>query len=221
MQNKIIEILNNNRIRQGVCVILGICAAFMLTQAVAENRSLAADRKIAKTQEELAEEVFRFHVLAESDSKEDQAVKLKVRDEVIRYMKSAMPENISVEETKAWTKEQLGEIEKVAEDVLQKEGFDYGAKAQVTTCYFPDKTYGDVFFPKGIYEALRIELGEAKGQNWWCVLYPNLCFTDAVYSVVDEKGHQELKKVLTDDEYEMVTATSEFKIKSYFFGNIL
>lgn len=221
MRNKMTEILNNNRIRQGVCVILGICAALLFTQAVAENRSLAAERKIAKTQEELAGEVFRFHVLAESDSREDQAVKLKVRDEVIGYMESAMPENISVEETKTWAKEQLGEIEKIAEDVLQKEGFDYGAKAQVTACYFPDKTYGDVFFPKGIYDALRIELGEAKGQNWWCVLYPNLCFTDAAYSVVDEEGHQELEKVLTDDEYEMVTATSKFKIKSYFFGNIL
>ena len=89
----------------------------------------------------------------------------------------------------------------------------------MTTCYFPDKRYGDVLFPEGWYEALRIRLGEAEGHNWWCVLYPNLCFTNATCAVVSEDGKKELKKALTAEEYEMVTATSDFKIKWFFFGD--
>ena len=75
----------------------------------------------------------------------------------------------------------------------------------------------NITFPSGKYEALRIEIGEAKGQNWWCVLYPNLCFIDAVHAVVPEEGKRELKEVLEEDTYEMVTATSRFKIGWFFF----
>lgn len=200
--------------------MLGVCAAILLTQAVVVNRALAAEKKMSETQKELAGEVLRFHVLAESDSKEDQAVKLKVRDAIIEYMKEELPEAFSVEAAKAWARERLPRLEAIAETVIRGEGYSYGAKAEVTSCYFPDKCYGDVFFPKGYYEALRIELGSAEGHNWWCVLYPNLCFTDAACAVVDEEGKQELKSVLTEEEYEMVTATSEFKIKSFFFGDL-
>ena len=112
----------------------------------------------------------------------------------------------------------LDELEETAESVLVREGMPYHARAVVRTCYFPDKRYGDVFFPKGYYEALRIELGLANGHNWWCVLYPNLCFTDATCSAAGEEGKEALHNVLTEDAYEMVTAVSKFKIKSYFFG---
>ena len=87
----------------------------------------------------------------------------------------------------------------------------------MTFCDFPDKTYGDVTFPAGRYEALRIEIGRAEGHNWWCVLYPNLCFLDSVHAVVPEEGKEELRQVLTDEEYEMVTATTYFKVKWFFF----
>lgn len=214
------DFLNNDRRKRMICVILSICAALFLTQTVIVNRALAAEEKISRTQKELAGEVLRFHVLAESDSKEDQAVKLKVRDAVICYMKKELPKSSSAEDTKMWAKEHLSQLEAVAEAVIREEGASYGAKAEVVSCYFPDKQYGDVFFPKGYYEALRIELGSAEGHNWWCVLYPNLCFTDAACAVVDEEGKQELKNVLTEEEYEMVTATSEFKIKSFFFGDL-
>ena len=81
----------------------------------------------------------------------------------------------------------------------------------MTTSYFPDKTYGDVTFPAGNYTALRVEIGEAKGQNWWCVLYPNLCFLDAVNAVVPEEGKQKLEQVLTEEEYRQVTAAENLK----------
>ena len=182
---------------------------------------MEVDARISKIQGNLSKEVFRFHVLADSDSDEAQSVKLKVRDKVLEYMKQTMSGNedmVSASQTKKWAKEHLREIEDVAESVIRAEGYSYRAKAEVSVCYFPDKRYGDITFPQGYYEALRIKLGKAKGQNWWCVLYPNLCFTSATCAVVDEEGKEELREVLTDEEYEMVTATSDFKIKSFFFG---
>ena len=86
-----------------------------------------------------------------------------------------------------------------------------------TTCYFPDRTYGDVTFPAGNYKTLRIELGDAAGHNWWCVLYPNLCFLDTTNAVLPEKGKQQLKKVLTEEEYSEVTAGSKFQIRWFFW----
>lgn len=185
------------------------------------------DMKSYETQQGIANEVFRFHVLANSDSDEDQRVKLEVRDAVISYMKSEMSKDSdgqksvssSARETKRWSKEHLPELVRVADEVLEREGMDYQAQAQVTKCKFPEKRYGDVTFPQGEYEALRITLGEAVGHNWWCVLYPNLCFLDATYAVVSDDGKEELKHVLTDDEYEMITDDKELKVKWFFFGD--
>lgn len=196
--------------KQIICAVLAllisICATGVFTEA-----------KVAEVQKKMAGEVFRFHVLANSDSKKDQALKMKVKENVIAYMKVQLPESESVEMTKEWAKSHIREIETLVEETLQKEGCKDAVRAEVRSCYFPDKTYGDITFPKGEYEALRIEIGEAKGQNWWCVLYPNLCFIDAVHAVVPEEGKEELKEVLDEEEYEMVTATSKFKVKWFFF----
>lgn len=189
-----------------LALIISLCATGFLTEA-----------KVTEVQKKMADEVFRFHVLANSDSEEDQALKMKVKEKVIAYMKEELPESESVEMTKAWAESHIREIEKVAEKTLQQEGCTDKVTAEVTHCYFPDKTYGDITFPKGEYEALRIEIGEAKGQNWWCVLYPNLCFIDAVHAVVPDEGKEELKEVLDEEEYELVTATSKFKIRWFFF----
>lgn len=153
----------------------------------------------------LAEEVFRFHVLANSDSAADQKLKMQVKEAVISYMKEELPESENTEETKKWAKSHLNEIEAVAEEEIEKTGSDYEVKAEVTNCAFPQKVYGDVTFPAGYYDALRIEIGEAEGQNWWCVLYPNLCFMDSVRAVVPDEGKEQLKEVLTEEEYEEIT----------------
>ena len=142
---------------------------------------------------------------------------MKVKEAIIAYMKQELPQSDSVETTKKWARENLLQIEQVAAEIIAEEGYEYSVKAEVTTCDFPDKTYGDITFPAGEYEALRIEIGQAKGQNWWCVLYPNLCFIDAVHAVVPEKGKNELKEVLEEDTYEMVTTTTRFKIGWFFF----
>lgn len=210
------------RTKKIICVILGICIGAILTGLIVERRAREVDAKISTVQESLAKEVFRFHILADSDSDEAQGVKLKVRDKVLEYMKrnmSGSQELVSAEQTKQWANDHLLEIERLAKETIEEEGYAYGANAEVTTCYFPEKRYGDVTFPEGYYEALRIELGRAKGHNWWCALYPNLCFIDATCAVVSEEGKEDLESALSAEEYEMVTATTEFKIKSFFFGS--
>lgn len=212
------ELSEKNKMRTGICITIAILIAGVSTGMLMERRIWKVEAKMAATQQKLADEVLRFHVLANSDSEEDQKLKMKVKESVISYMKKQLPDAGSVEETKQWTGDHVRELEAVAQEVIEKEGYDYSVEAKLTTSYFPDKTYGDVTFPAGNYEALRIEIGQAKGQNWWCVLYPNLCFIDAVHAVVPEEGKQELEAVLQEDEYEMVTATSKFKIKWFFFG---
>ena len=193
-----------------ICVLAGILISLVVTGVV-------MNVKWNYMQADLAEEVFRFHVLANSDSKEDQALKMQVKEAVIAYMKQELPESDSVEVTKNWARANTGEIVKLAEQVIKEEGYDYSVTAEVTTCDFPEKTYGDITFPSGEYEALRIKIGKAKGQNWWCVLYPNLCFIDAVHAVVPDEGKEDLKRVLEEDTYEMVTAITRFRIGRFFF----
>lgn len=193
-----------------ICALAGIFISIIVT-------SFIADAKRNEMQQELAREVFRFHVLANSDSKEDQALKMEVKEAIISYMEEELPESDSVETTKKWANQNLKKIEEVAKEIVKREGYTYSIHAEVTTCDFPDKTYGDITFPAGEYEALRVEIGEAKGQNWWCVLFPNLCFIDAVHAVVPDKGKEELKEVLEEDTYEMVTTTTRFKIGWFFF----
>lgn len=170
-----------------------------------------------RLQRHLADEVLRFHVIANSDSDRDQELKLKVRDAVLDYFAEEMPESADASQAASWAREHTDEIETVSRDVLASSGSDDVVNAVVTTCFFPDRTYGDLTFPAGNYEALRVEIGEAEGQNWWCVLYPNLCFLDSTNAVVPDEGKKKLKNVLTEEEYSSITAESEFRIGWFFW----
>lgn len=200
-----------------IILILAVVIATIITGVLSWRMQLTAK---AEAQEHLAGVVLRFHILANSDSNEDQALKMKVKDQVIAYLDETMPKGLDVDETKDWVRRHTDELESLAETAIAEKGRDYPVSAAVTTCYFPDKTYGDVTFPAGNYEALRMEIGAAKGHNWWCVLYPNLCFLDAANAVVPEEGKEELRSVLTEEEYSQVTAQSDFKIKWYFLENL-
>lgn len=204
------------RKRKWVMAVSAVILSAMLTACVWRTETVSA--KMETAQKHMAEEVLRFHVLANSDSKEDQELKMTVKDEVVSCLEAKMDCN-SLEETKNFIRSHLTGIEEVAEETVRREGYSYPVQAALEWTDFPEKSYGDVTFPAGSYEALRIQIGEAKGNNWWCVLYPNLCFIDSVRAVVPEKGKKQLKHVLTDDEYDMVTATSKFKVKWFFFGS--
>ena len=204
------------RKRKWVMAVSAVILSAMLTACVWRTETVSA--KMETAQKHMAEEVLRFHVLANSDSKEDQELKMTVKDEVVSWLEAKMDCD-SLEETKNFIRSHLTGIVEVAEETVRREGYSYPVQAALEWTDFPEKSYGDVTFPAGSYEALRIQIGEAKGHNWWCVLYPNLCFIDSVQAVVPEKGKKQLKHVLTDDEYDMVTATSKFKVKWFFFGS--
>lgn len=198
----------------GIILFLAVCISALLTGIMCRRVDAAAQ---ADMQAHLAQEVLRFHVLANSDSDEDQALKLKVRDAVLEFLEENMPEMEDAAMTAAWMRMNIDAIEEVSRETVASEGAAYPVNAAVTTCWFPDKSYGDVTFPAGNYEALRIEIGAAEGHNWWCVLYPGLCFLDTTNAVVPDEGKQKLKNVLTEEEYSRVTATSDFKISWFFW----
>ena len=197
-----------------VIFLLSLLCAGILTGILSWRMDVVTSKRL---QEHLADEVLRFHVLANSDSDEDQNLKLQVRDAVLQYLSEVMPQDSDVEEVKMWAREHTREIEEVSMQVIENSHFDYPVNAAVTTAYFPEKTYGEVVFPAGNYEALRIEIGAAKGHNWWCVLYPSVCIQDATNAVFPDGSKEKLSHVLTEEEYSQVTATSEFKAKFYFW----
>ncbi len=119
---------------------------------------------------------IRIHIRANSDGKEDQAVKYIVRDEVVEYLSPLLGRARSREEAYRIISASLGGIEKTATEKLKSCGFDYTAKAKMNYELFPDRDYGDVTYAAGYYDALIVELGTGTGGNWWCVAYPPLCF---------------------------------------------
>lgn len=161
-------------------------------------------REEVEALERRGENLIRFHVLANSDSPEDQELKLKVRDKVIEAMSIDLEKSKDVNETRNILVASLREIEEVAKEEIEKNGKSYSVKASLGEHNFPTKRYGNVVFPAGTYEALRIEIGKAKGQNWWCVMFPPLCFVDVKHGLTDEKTKAELKKSLTEEEYYLV-----------------
>ena len=126
----------------------------------------------------IADSVFRLHVIANSDSNEDQELKYKVRDAVLEYMNSITIDCSSKEESIQIAKEHEDEFYKIAKQTIEENGYDYSVNIKIGNFNFPTKTYGDISLPAGNYDALRIEIGNASGQNWWCVMFPPLCFVD-------------------------------------------
>lgn len=180
-----------------------------------ENREIKArlDREI---QQGIAGEVFRLHVIANSDTEKDQELKLKVKTRIVEYLKEILGEDAGLEETKEAVLTHLTEIEQEAENLIEEQGFDYPVEVVVEKTYFPEKTYGDCTFPAGEYEALKVKIGSAKGQNWWCVLYPSLCFLDDTYGIVTEEKKEDLKEVLTAEEFQEILGDSREKKKIRF-----
>lgn len=152
-------------------------------------------------QKGIASEIIRFHVIANSDSDTDQNLKMQVKEQIVKQMETVLKDSQSIDQTRKLLTAHLEELEQLAQKTVNEQGYAYPVKAEITNCYFPSKSYGDCNFPAGEYEALRITIGAAEGRNWWCVLYPNLCFIDAVHAVVPEEQKEELKEVLTEEEF--------------------
>ena len=131
------------------------------------------------------EGIIRLHVIANSNTADDQRLKLKVRDAVIAYMDDQDELN-TVSKTRNHLESNLDRLEAIANGVIAAEGYDYSAKADLGVRYIPEKTYGDMTFPAGNYEALNITIGNGAGANWWCVVFPPLCLLEET-TLTDEE----------------------------------
>ena len=168
--------------------------------------------KVEAEQKKIAAELIRFHVRANSDSEADQQLKLQVKNAVVNYMEQILEGSESVEESRKRIEENMDGILQEAMRTIHAEGYDYDIYGYMVKEYFPLKVYGDVALPPGDYTAFRIDIGEAKGKNWWCVLYPPLCFVDITHGVVPEESKEELKKVIGEEESVLTdTCSLEFK----------
>lgn len=158
--------------------------------------------------------IMRFHVRANSDSDEDQELKLAVKEDVVTFLKPLLKECTSVAQSKQVLVSNMQNIYMVAMNTIVEQGYDYSVEVYITEETFPEKEYGDMIFPAGDYQALRVDIGEAKGQNWWGIMYPPLCFIDDTTSVVSEEGKEILEDNLTPQEYAELFMKSDVRIES-------
>ena len=190
-----------------IFVILILLSLFILISAISYVDAVSNN---------IADSVFRLHVIANSDSKEDQELKLKVRDELLSYMNIISKDSTSKQEAMQIANEHKEEFTQIAEKVIKENGYNYTVNVQIGKADFPAKYYGDITLPAGTYDALKVQIGEAKGQNWWCVMFPPLCFVDVSTGIVPDNSKQELKQSLDNEEYDLISKTDNNEISFKF-----
>lgn len=168
---------------------------FMITTNVYSNN----------IQQGIADKVIRLHVLANSDEPYDQDLKIKVKNGIIKMLEQELNNSMSKDETRIVLLKNLNKIEEKAKEIIKQNGYNYNVCAKITFDNFPTKQYANVVLPAGEYEALKIEIGEAKGKNWWCVMFPPLCFVDATFNEIPKEYENTLKNILTDEQYNIIT----------------
>lgn len=195
--------MSGNRLRWGILACICIMGFFMIGLHREDNVDM---------QKGIAKEIIRFHVIANSDDMVDQNVKLTVKDKAAAYMQKKLGNARTKQEAKSIMKKEIPAIRKLAQKTVKKEGFHYSCDVLYHEREFPVKVYGDLTFPAGKYEALDIVLGNAEGKNWWCVMFPSLCFVDGTYAVVPDNSKARLKEVLTEKEYRLISRDNKVKI---------
>ncbi|MDR1101941.1 MAG: stage II sporulation protein R [Clostridiales bacterium] len=157
------------------------------------------------SQKAIASNVFRLHVVADSDSIQDQSLKLKVRDGILEFLSE-------FDDARTAAAENLPKIQQIAQSIVDREGQQYGAQASIGEFAFPTKSYGDIALPAGKYDALRVTLGSGQGQNWWCVIYPNICIIGDSAAISTE-GREQLQGTLSKGDFALVTGESPLKFR--------
>lgn len=165
---------------------------------------------------DVSNSVFRLHVIANSDSEEDQNLKYKVRDSLLEYMNKLCSNCSSKEDAIKIVETHKNEFEELALKTIRENGYSYSVNINIGNFEFPTKTYGDISLPEGFYDALRVEIGEAKGKNWWCVMFPPLCFVDVSSGIVPDESKQLLKNDLSEEEFALISEDSNNNIKFKF-----
>lgn len=201
--------------KKNAILVLCIIGIILLTL-----KSNASDSN--ETQKNIAGKILRLHVTANSDSEEDQALKLMVRDRVITYLSGILKDCGTLDESIQEVSMHYDGILREAESAICENGYNYSVTCNIESAYFPVKSYGDVTLPSGDYTALRVNIGNAAGKNWWCILYPPLCFVDASCGVVPDESKAELREILTEKEYNEILehkSNVKFKFKYLTFLN--
>lgn len=206
------DLLKKINLFKRISIILILFLLYTFICAFSYASSVASD---------ISESVFRLHIVANSDSEEDQNLKLKVRDNILAYMKSISCDISTKGEAIDMVNSHLDEFYDIAINTIQDAGYNYDVKLSVGKFDFPTKDYGDISLPSGMYDALKIEIGEAKGHNWWCVMFPTLCFVDVSSGTLDEDSKEILESSLTDEEFTLVSEDNfgvnlKFKIVEFF-----
>lgn len=165
-------------------------------------------------QSSISDKIIRLHVIANSNSEYDQFVKLKVRDNIVEFLSPLLKNCKNINESRIVIAQNLENIETLANDTLQNYG-SYTANANLTDSTFPTKTYGNYSFPAGNYESLKVTIGEGSGENWWCVMFPPLCFTDSSIEF-SEDSIETLKENLSEEELELISNYKKPKIQIKF-----
>lgn len=199
--------INRKKINYALLLIF-LLALYILVSAFSYVNAVSCD---------LADSVFRLHVLANSDSTEDQNLKYKVRDAVLAYMNDICKDATSKEQAMEIAKEHSDEFKQIALDTVHQNGYEYDVTIEIGNYSFPTKEYGDITLPSGFYDALRIKIGKAEGRNWWCVMFPPLCFVDVSSGIVPEESKSQMKENLSEEEYSLIsdqeTSQISFKFK--------
>ena len=199
--------MNKKKVVWYILVSMNVCLLLLL--------GIQYEKRL-RLQQSIAGKVLRFHVLANSDEEYDQELKLKVRDAVGAQMAELLAEADNRAECERIVQGALDEIDGTAQRVIKEAGYDYTTKTFLRDVQFPVKTYGSYTFPAGEYEALEVVIGEGEGHNWWCVMYPNMCFAGSIYEVVDEDAKEALKEVSNFVYEPGANTTTRAPVISYF-----
>ena len=204
---KILNFIKNPKVKM-VTILSFLLFVYTSICAISYAQNVSTD---------IADSVFRLHVIANSDSEEDQNLKYIVRDNLLSYMKKICSDCTNKEEAIKIVQDHSEDFEQIAKKTINEQGYSYNVKINIGNFEFPTKTYGDISLPAGYYDALRVEIGEAKGQNWWCVMFPPLCFVDVTSGVVPDESKEVMEKNLDEEEYALISDDSndelQFKFK--------
>lgn len=196
------------------CMVIAIFATGILTWNIFLNLETKSTVSV------LSHSAIRFHILANSDSVSDQALKMRVKESVVNYIYEKTGDFKTVDEAKNFILNNDKTIKSITTKAIADNGYDYTVSSTFGFSDFPVKTYGDVIFPKGTYTSYTIKIGNGKGHNWWCVLYPPLCFVDVSTGVLPDNSKEKLRDSLSDTQYHTVTKYN-FKFKYLkFFNNL-
>ena len=213
--NKFISIVKSSVFKRLIIVLL-LLILFIFISAISY---------VSAVSNNISNGVFRLHVIANSDSPEDQNLKYIVRDELIKYMNTLAKDCNSKQEVIEIAKNNISNFENIAKKTIKDNGFNYNVTVEIGNFDFPTKTYGDITLPAGTYDSLKIKIGKSEGQNWWCVMFPPLCFVDVTTGIVPEESKKEMKEAMPEEEYSLISNTNNsevnFKFKLIeFFENI-